>query len=42
MNKFPKVVSKKWKRYNKFEKIFIIYLFALAVLEFTLPFLKIE
>lgn len=42
MKKFPKIVSKKWKRYNKFEKVFIIYLFLLAALEVILPFLKIE
>lgn len=42
MNKFPKLVSKKWKRYNKIEKVFIIYLLWLLVLEFFLPFLKIE
>jgi energy-converting hydrogenase Eha subunit F len=42
MNKFPKIVSKKWKRYNKLEKIFIIYLGLLLLLEFLLPVLKIE
>lgn len=42
MNKFPKLVSKKWKRYNKLEKVFILYLFFLLVLEFFLPILKIE
>ena len=42
MSKFPKLVSKKWKRYNKLEKVFIIYLFFLLILEFFLPILKIE
>jgi len=42
MNKFPKIVSKKWKRYNKLEKVFILYLFFLLVVEFFLPILKIE
>ncbi len=42
MNKFPKIFSKKWRRYHKLEKVFIIYLFLLLILEFFLPFLKIE
>jgi len=42
MNKFPKLVSKKWNRYSKLEKVFIVYLWILLVLEFFLPILNIE
>lgn len=42
MNKFPKLIDKKWKRYSKIEKVFIIYLFILLGLEFVFPVIKIE
>ena len=42
MSKFPRVVNKKWKRYTKLEKVFILFLFLLLLLEFFLPFIKIE
>jgi len=42
MNKFPRVVSKKWKRYNKLEKVFIFFLFFLLILEFFLPIIQID
>ena len=42
MNKFPKLIDKKWSRYSKIEKIFILYLFVLFILELFLPVIKIE
>ena len=42
MSKFPRIVNKKWKRYTKLEKVFILFLIVLFVLEFFLPFIKIE
>jgi len=42
MHKFPRTFNRKWKRYSKIEKIFIIYLFVLLWLEFFLPFISIE
>jgi cell division protein FtsL len=42
MNKFPRVVNKKWKRYTKLEKVFILFLVVLLFLEFFLPFISIE
>ena len=42
MNKFPKIIDKKWKRYNKIEKFFILFLFVLLISEFFLPYILIE
>jgi len=42
MNKFPKIIDKKWKRYNKIEKFFLIFLFVLLIAEFILPIISIE
>jgi hypothetical protein len=42
MNKFPKLIDKKWSRYSKIEKVFILYLFILLISEFLLPIIKIE
>ncbi len=42
MNKFPRIVNKKWKRYTKLEKVFILFLFLLVLLELFLPFISIE
>jgi len=40
INKFPKRLNKKWNRFNKIEKIFIIYVIVLAVSFVFLPVLK--
>lgn len=42
MHKFPKIINKKWKRYSKIEKIFIVYLFVFLLLEFFFPFINID
>lgn len=42
MNKFPKIIDKKWKRYTKIEKIFLIFLFILLFIEIFFPFINIE
>jgi len=42
MNKFPKIIDKKWKRYNKIEKFFLFFLLILLICEFFLSFIKIE
>lgn len=42
MNKFPKIVNKKWKRYNKLEKVFILYLIVLFILEYFLPIFNLK
>lgn len=42
MHKFPRTFNRKWKRYSKIEKIFILYLVILFCLEFFLPFIKID
>ena len=36
------VVDKKWKRYSRVEKVFILYLVVLFILYLFLPFLSIE
>jgi len=41
MHKFPRTAYKKWNRYNFFEKIFIVYIIILILLELFLPILKI-
>ncbi len=42
MHKFPRIINKKWKRYSKIEKVFIVYLFVLLILELLLPFIHID
>jgi len=42
MNKIPRVFKKKWKRYTKFEKIFLMYLLVLFFIELFLPIMLIE
>lgn len=42
MHKFPRTAYKKWNRYNFFEKIFIVYILVLIILEMFLPILKIS
>jgi len=42
MYKIPRTFNRKWKRYSKIEKIFIIYLFILLLLEFFVPFIHID
>lgn len=42
MSKFPRTAYKKWNRYNFFEKIFIVYIIILFVLELFLPILKMS
>jgi len=42
MQKFPKIIDKKWKRYNKIEKFFLIFLFILVIAELFVPFIRIE
>jgi len=42
MHKFPRTFNRKWKRYSKIEKIFIVYLFILLWLEFFLPFIYVD
>lgn len=42
MHKFPKIINKKFKRYNKLEKIFLVYLIMLFLFELLLPFISIE
>jgi len=42
MNKFPKIIDKKWKRYNKIEKFFLIFLFILLIAEIFIPFVSID
>ena len=42
MNKIPKVFNKKWKRYSKIEKLFLLFLFVLLWVEVFLPFIKIS
>lgn len=41
MHKIPRTFNKKWRRYTKIEKVFIIYLFILFLLEIFLPFIRI-
>ena len=40
INKFPKKINKKWNRFDKIEKIFIIYLFILTICFLFVPVLK--
>lgn len=41
MHKIPRTFNRKWKRYTKIEKIFIVYLLILLLLELFLPFIYI-
>ncbi len=40
IQKFPKKINKKWQRFNKLEKLFIIYTVLIPFLMFFLPIIK--
>ncbi len=42
INKFPKKAYKKWNRFDKFEKGFIVYCILLPIIILSLPIIQIE